>query len=293
MLNPPQACGSSGGICSVQEARLQQLSMDLRSELSSGSLSQLKGMISDFMQQLKDSVSRQGQIQPDTAVSLGSPEPLPQMGNLAAGASSSSTQAVLPGPQARQHHVSQKTRRGAVQEESALLQGAAQSQQQTAAQSVTTEDEIELDLPESPASSVIEEEAGPASRAAESVAESVSDFQYSMDFEGSMHRSPMSGFRSPVPGQPFYVCPCMLPETDQSLCCLLIPAFILLFESLVSDTHLKCITVRSRLMVSLTLHNLANHVTNSVPALSLVYPILCPSCRHCTAWEVRCPHSRC
>ena len=219
--------------------------MDLRSELSSGSLSQLKGMISDFMQQLKDSVSRQGQIQSADEATFNSLEPLPQMGNLAAQASSSPTHAVLTGSQAQQYHVSKDRRRGAVQEESALLQGAAQSQQQTAAQSVTTEDEIELDLPESPASSVIEEEAGPASRAAESVAESVSDFQYSMDFEGSMHRSPMSGFRSPVPGQPFYVCPCMLPETDQSFCCLLVPAFILLFESLVSHTHLKCITVRS------------------------------------------------
>jgi len=206
--------------------------MDLRSELSSGSLSQLKGMISDFMQQLKDSVSRQGQIQLVADVSLGShPEPLPQMGNLAARSSSSSTQAVLAGPQAQRYHVSKERRRGAVQEESALLQGAAQSQQQMAAQSVATEDEIELDLPESRASSVIEEEAGLASRAAESVAESVSDFQYSMDFEGSMLRSPISGFRSPVPGQHFCVYPCILPGTDRSFCCPVIPAFILLSEN--------------------------------------------------------------
>ena len=219
-------------MCSVQEARLQQLSMDLRSELSSGSLSQLKGMISDLMQQLKDSVSRQGQIQLVADVSLGShPEPLPQMGNLAARSSSSSTQAVLAGPQAQRYHVSKERRRGAVQEESALLQGAAQSQQQMAAQSVATEDEIELDLPESRASSVIEEEAGLASRAAESVAESVSDFQYSMDFEGSMLRSPISGFRSPVPGQHFCVYPCILPGTDRSFCCPVIPAFILLSEN--------------------------------------------------------------
>lgn len=191
--------------------------MDLRSELSSGSLSQLKGMVSDFMQQLKDSVSRQGQIQSDADVSLGShPESLPQMGNLAAWASSSSTQAVLVGPQAQQYYVNKERRRRAVQEESALLQGASQSEQQTAAQSITTEDEIGLDLPESRASSVIKEEAGLASRAAESVAESVSDFQYSMDFEGSVHRSPMSGFRSPVPGQPFCVCPCIIPKTDRS-----------------------------------------------------------------------------
>jgi hypothetical protein len=205
--------------------------MDLRSELSSGSLSQLKGMISDFMQQLKDSVSRQGQIQSADEVSFGSLEPLPQMGNLAARASSSPTHAVLTGSQAQQYHVSKDRRRGAVQEESALLQGAAQSQQQTAAQSVTTEDEIELDLPESRASSVIEEEAGLASRAAESVAESVSDFQYSMDFEGSMLRSPISGFRSPVPGQHFCVYPCILPGTDRSFCCPVIPAFILLSEN--------------------------------------------------------------
>lgn len=190
--------------------------MDLRSELSSGSLSQLKGMISDFMQQLKDSVSRQGQIQSADEATFGSLEPLPQMGNLAARASSSPTHAVLTGSQAQQYHVSKDRRRGAVQEESALLQGAAQSQQQTAAQSVTTEDEIELDLPESRASSVIEEEEGLASKAAESVAESVSDFQYSMDFEGSVHRSPMWGFRSPVPGQPFCLCPGILPETDRS-----------------------------------------------------------------------------
>ena len=197
--------------------------MDLRSELSSGSLSQLTGMISDFMQQLKDSVSRQGQIHAAADVSLGfHPESLPQMGNLAAWASSSSTQAVLAAPQAQQYHISKERRRGAVQEESVLLQGAAQSQQQTAAQSVTTEDEIELDLPESRACSVIEEEAGLASGAAESVAESVSDFQYSMDFEGSIHRSPTSGFRSPVPGQPFCVCPCVLPETDRLLIMMII-----------------------------------------------------------------------
>ncbi len=190
--------------------------MDLRSELSSGSLSQVKGMISDFMQQLKDSVSRQGQTQSAADVSLGShPEPLPQMGNLVARASSSSTQAVLSAPQVQAYHVSKERRRGAVQEESALLQGAAHSQQQTAAQNVTTEDEIELDLPESRASSVIEEEAGLASRAAESVAESVSDFRYSTDFEGSIHRSPTSGFRSPVPGQPFCLYSCVLPETDR------------------------------------------------------------------------------
>ncbi len=195
--------------------------MDLRSELSSGSLSQLKGMISDFMQQLKDSVSRQGQVRSAAHVPLGShSQVLPQMGNLAAQASSSSTQAVLAGPQAQQYHVSKERRRGAVQEELALLQGAVQPQQQTAAQSVTTEGEIELDLPESRASSVVEEEAGPASRAAESVAESVSDFQYSMDFEGSVHRSPMSGLESPVPGQPVCLCPCILPENGRSFCCL-------------------------------------------------------------------------
>ncbi len=227
MLKTPQACRSSGEMCPVQEARLQQLSMNLRSELSSGSLSQLKGMISDFMQQLKDSLLRQGHIQSAADVSLGShPEPLPQMGNLAARASSLSTRAVLAGPHAQHYHVNKERKRGAVQEESALLQGAAQSQQQTAGQSVTTEDEIELDLPESRASSVIEEEAGLASRAAESVAESVSDFQYSMDFEGSMHRSTMSGFRSPVPGQPFCVCPCVLPETDWSLIIIIIVVII-------------------------------------------------------------------
>ena len=69
------------------------------------------------------------------------------------------------------------------------------------AQSAVSESEIELDLAESRASSVIIEEEVAAMHMAESVAESVSDFQYSLDFEGSVHRSPLSGFRSPIHGE--------------------------------------------------------------------------------------------
>ena len=69
------------------------------------------------------------------------------------------------------------------------------------AQSVVSENEIELDLAESRASSVIIEEEVAAMHMAESVAGSVSDFQYSLDFEGSVHRSPLSGFRSPIHGE--------------------------------------------------------------------------------------------
>ena len=69
------------------------------------------------------------------------------------------------------------------------------------AQSVITESEIELELAESRASSVTIEQEVAATHMAESVAESVSDFKYSMDFEGSVHRSPMSGLRSLIHGE--------------------------------------------------------------------------------------------
>ena len=190
--------------CPMQEARLQQLNTDLRSELSSGSLAQLKEMISDFMQQLTDSMSRQGLTHPSAAYPLRSyPE---QLGDLTVDHASSSAHSA-PHHQlefhAGKHHVSIDKPREQAQAEARAPVDTASLQQQSLAQSMISEDEIELDLPESRASSVIEEEAGLASRAAESVAESVSEFQYSMDFEGSVYKSPMSGIKSPMPGQQY------------------------------------------------------------------------------------------
>ena len=218
----------------MQEARLQQLSMDLKSDLNASSLTQLKELVSDFMQQLKDSMARQtqtqtrsqtlidtpaqlqvqaqtqaqkqAQTQPSLAVTL-QPEPLSLLDTTGLPSSSS--------PQAedtynrRLHSQSgqgdppdQLSRRRPA---SSPLQGSDNempSYQQSRAQSVIAESEIELDLPESQASSVIEEEVGMAAAdAAESVAESVSDFQYSMEFDSSIHRSPLSAFRSPTSGE--------------------------------------------------------------------------------------------
>lgn len=189
----------------MQEARLQQLNTDLRSELSSGSLAQLKEMISDFMQQLTDSMSRQGLTHPSAGYPLGSyPE---QLGDLTVPHASSSVHSA-PHHQreshAGQHHVITDNTRRQAQAGASVSVHTARLQQQSLAQSMISEDEIELDLPESRASSVIEEEAGLASRDAESVAESVSEFQYSMDFEGSVYKSPMSGVKSPTPGQQYF-----------------------------------------------------------------------------------------
>ena len=80
------------------------------------------------------------------------------------------------------------------------------SSRHSRAQSVLTESEAELSLTESRVSSVIAEEEVAGTHMAESVAESVSDFQYSMDFESSIHRSPLSGFRSPAAGGPTLGC---------------------------------------------------------------------------------------
>ena len=189
----------------MQESRLQQLSADLKSELSAGSLTQLKAMVADFMQQLRDSMLRQSQSHPNAALPLEfATESLPQVGHL--GYHQSSIQAApqeqLQADAKETHEHLSRSRALSDQIEACLSVDMAQSQQQSVAQSVLTEDEIELALPESRASSGIEEEEGlAASRAAESVAESVSDFQYSVDFEGSIHRSPVSGFRSPAPGE--------------------------------------------------------------------------------------------
>ena len=156
------------------------------------------------MQQLTDSMSRQSLTHP-TASPLGSyPE---QLGNMTVHHASPSAH-LAPHRQleshAGEHHVSIDKPREQAQAEARAPVDTASLQQQSLAQSMISEDEIELDLPESRASSVIEEEAGLASRAAESVAESVSEFQYSMDFEGSVYKSPMSGIRSPMPGQQYF-----------------------------------------------------------------------------------------
>ncbi len=187
----------------MQEARLQQLSVDLRSEVSSGSLTELKDMISNFMQELKDSMLRQSQTQPSVAFSLGSQtEPLSQLGAVA---NDESPAEVAPVRQRRDHsnneHDSVSRRRSRpAPEEARLSSNLVHSQNRSLDQSVITEDDIELDLPESHASSIPEEGGLAASPNAVSVAESVSDLQYSMDFEGSIYRSPMSGFQSPAPG---------------------------------------------------------------------------------------------
>ena len=203
----------------VQEARLQQLSMDLRSDLNSCSLTQLKDMVSDFMQQLKDSMARQALMQRQTQGQTGhsmapglQPEPLP---NLDAETTHSSSHPQRFSTKQLQLHSMQ-----GVSPLHPSTEGSPRSRQEQAENmqlhthsrtgSVMTESEIELDLAESQASSEIEEEAAASgahhAATVESVAESVSDYQYSMDFESSIHRSPLSGFRSPTPGKPTVDC---------------------------------------------------------------------------------------
>ena len=191
-----------------QEAKLQQLSIDLKSELTSGSLTELKQMVSDFMQQLKDSMSRQAQMPLQVLhPTLGSPSaslpnhssspnpvglpahPIPQFAPsefpVSTHAAEGAVSQMPPKPDLSNTHVptdsiirpSGQTSGG--QEQNAVSNITPHSDSmQKAASVLLSEDEIELDLPESQATSVIEEEFGLAgSGAAESVAESVSDFQ--------------------------------------------------------------------------------------------------------------------
>ena len=185
----------------MQDARLKQLSSDLRSDLNSSSLTQLKEMVSELVQQLRDSMTQQAhthrQTQPSLALTLG-PQPLPLLETahplpsspeeLPTGIVLQSGQGVAPpDPKSEKPGGSRQC-----EDEEAL------SFSMSRGQSVLTESEIELDLAESRASSVMVEEEVSATHMAESVAESVSDFQYSMDFESSIHKSPLSGLRSPV-----------------------------------------------------------------------------------------------
>ena len=194
----------------VQEARLHQLTLDLRSDLNSSSLSELKEMVSDFMQQMKDSMARQAQTQGHT-------DPRPILGLQQETLTLSDILVLQPAssPQdqsIRHLHPHGRHRLGPVDPKEGRRTGLISSKQQEAeevqsgqysrAHSVLTESEIELDLSTSQAGSEIkEEQQAAAGHSAESVAESVSDVRYSMDFESSIHRSPLSGFRSPVFGE--------------------------------------------------------------------------------------------
>ena len=209
----------------MQESKLRQLSVDLKSELTSGSLTEFKQMVSDFMQELKDSMSRQTQmpvqmVHPTPGSSNTSPprhsssptplglpaQPIPQL------ALSDLTQSphTAEGPASHMLPVLGSSKTYAPSnsvigedgfKQDALSNITPQTDSMHIGESTLSEDDIELNLPESQATSVIEEEFGLAgSRAAESVAESVSDFQYSMTFEGSAQRSPASVYRSPAPG---------------------------------------------------------------------------------------------
>ena len=162
------------------------------------------------MQQLKDSMAQQAQTQgqTDSKPTLKLQQETPNLSDTAAPHCSSSPQAQSIGhmhPQDR-HGVGpvnfkEGKRTGLISfagEEAEEVQ----SGQQSHAHSILTESEIERDQPKSQAGSEVEEEEGAAAaHTAESVVESVSDFQYSMDFESSIHRSPPSGFRSPIFGE--------------------------------------------------------------------------------------------
>ena len=183
----------------MQDARLKQLSADLRSNLDLGSLKELKEMVSHLVQQLRDSVVKQAHTQRQTQPSFASTQPRePQLllepadlPVLSAGSLCQEGRGITPpdppGTAPAPH--------------GQYKDAEVSSSRRSRAQSVLSESEIELDLAESQASSVMIEEEVAAMHMAESVAESVSDFQYSMDFEGSIHRSPLSGFRSPIHGK--------------------------------------------------------------------------------------------
>ena len=222
-----------------QEAKLHQLSIDLKSELTSGSLAQLKHMVSEFMQQLRDSTSRQSHtdalgsgsplglpaqptahhtlsanhglgLSPESALQLAA-SGQPQLGLLAGpiaphtaptGLHSAKSSTFAPHPSSsRELQPDSSITNATAQQLDSSNSIQPQSEHAYAAESVLTEDDIELDLPQTEADSTIEEEAGLAgSAAAESVAESVSDIQYSMYFEDSAQRSPISAYRSAAPG---------------------------------------------------------------------------------------------
>ena len=185
----------------MQHARLKQLSTDLRSDLNSGSLTQLKEMVSDLVQQLRDSMAKQAHLprqpshaptRPHEPLLLLEPADLP---------SSSSPQQPSARPLRQEGQgVSPPDPMGEASRWQYKDEEISASRR-SHAQSVVSENEIELDLAESRASSVIIEEEVAAMHMAESVAGYVSDFQYSLDFEGSVHRSPLSGFRSTIHGE--------------------------------------------------------------------------------------------
>lgn len=188
-------------IC-LQDARLKQLSTDLRSDLNSSCLTQLKELVSDLVQQLKDSMARQAQphrqTHPTLALTLGC-DASPSVGP------TDLLSLSLPEELSRrpkQHHAHEAAPLDPTHGDPRHFgHEEVLSSRQSCAQSVLTDSETELGLAESQASSVIAEEEVAATHMAESVAESVSDFQYSMDFESSIHRSPLSGFRSPAAGE--------------------------------------------------------------------------------------------
>lgn len=197
--------GSIAVLSAMQDARLKQLSSDLRSDLNSSCLTQLKELVSDLVQQLRDSMARQApthrQTQPSLALMLEPPaSPLLNTADLLA---SSSSQEPSRRPTRQDVH------KATPHDPSPTMPGVsmhredeeARSPRPSRAQSVLTEIEAEFGLAGSRVSSVIAEEEAAATHMAESVAESVSDFQYSMDFQSSIHRSPLSGFRSPASGE--------------------------------------------------------------------------------------------
>lgn len=198
----------------MQDARLKQLSTDLRSDLNSSCLTQLKELVSDLVQQLNDSMARQAQTyrqtQPTLALTLGHE------------ASPSLETADLPKEPAgrpKQHHAHEAAPLDPIHghprhfgHEEAFFS------RHSRAQSVLTECEADPGLAESRVSSVIAEEEVAASHMAESVAESVSDFQYSMDFESSIHRSPLSVFRSPAAGESTIACYFILDRNCKNDC---------------------------------------------------------------------------
>lgn len=185
----------------MQDARLKQLSTDLRSDLNSGSLTQLKEMVSDLVQQLQDSMVKQAYTHRQTQPSLAATQPREPLLLLEPADLPSSL--LIEEPSARPLWQDGEGITPPDPTGSALAPCGQYKDQESASsrRSVLTESEIELDLAESQASSVMIEEEVAATHMAESVAESVSDFQYSMDFEGSVHRSPLSGFRSPMHGE--------------------------------------------------------------------------------------------
>ena len=186
----------------MQDARLKQLSTDLRSDLNTNSLTHLMEMVSDLVQQLRDSMAKQAHPQRQTQPSYASARPpgplllleppdlpsssLPEEASarpLCQGVTPPDPTGRAPAP-CRQYEDEEVS-----------------TSRRSHAQRVLSESEIELDLEQSHASSNIIEEEVATIHMAESVAESVSDLQYSMDFEGSVHRSPLSGFRSPMLGE--------------------------------------------------------------------------------------------